>query len=124
MPFDYAGHVADRRGLALRGVPGADHGVAHVEARDGVGEVAHEVPPPQLSVRDDLEAQLSLPGQDPQDVLVLQLAQPLGIRRGDESRLQQLGRPQKAPDVVRSIACRHAPVSLAADPAGRFAACW
>ena len=90
---DDAGHAADAAVFRLAGLPSPRHGVTHVEPFDGIGEVAHEVAPAQLAVREDPEPEILLPGEDSPDVPVLQLTEPLGVRRRAEARLQQLRRP-------------------------------
>jgi hypothetical protein len=104
---DDTGDAGDVGVLRLARLPGAAHGVAHVESLDGVREVAHEVAAPQLAVGEDREAELGLFLEDPSDVPVFEVVEALGVG-ARRTRIQEVGRPQEAPHLVRSVRCRHA----------------
>src|SRR5207245_2705421 len=103
---------------AAPGLPRPRHGVAEVEARDGVGEVAHEVPPPELAIGEDLEPEVTLLLERLHDVPVLEGAEPLGVRPLGLARLEDLGGTQEAPDLVCAVWRGHGPrlsISTAVD---------
>src|SRR5690242_18693179 len=73
--IDDSGHMADMR-LSLLPLGSPDFRTsrdfrADVETLDSVGEIAHEIPPPQLAVGEDLETKLLLLCEHSEDVLVL-----------------------------------------------------
>ena len=88
---DDARDARHRHAGAAPGLPRPRHGVAEVEARDGVGEVAHEVPPPELAIGEDLEPEVTLLLERLHDVPVLEGAEPLGIHPLGLARLEDLG---------------------------------
>ena len=103
---DDAGDPAHPGGRAAPAYPGARQLVPHVEPGDGVGEVAHEVATAQLAVGEHVEADLLLLGQYAQHEPVFERPQ-VRLARGGGPRLEQLRGAQEAPDLVRSMACRH-----------------
>ena len=98
------GHAAHAARAWAADLPHAGHGVAEVEALDTASaEVAHEVrrrssPSVKISNPSSL-----LPGQDFEDRPVLQLAQALGAGRRVVARLEELGRAEKAADLIGAV---------------------
>src|SRR5580704_10802869 len=88
--------------LCLSRLPGSVQRIAEVKALYRVGEVAHEIPPPQFAVGENLEPQLFLLRKNARDVTVLEIMQPLRVL-AVAPRLQQLRRPQEASHMIRPI---------------------
>src|SRR5205807_3872614 len=98
---------SERSALCLTRLPGPGQRIAEVEAVHSVGEIAHEIPPPQFAVGKNLETQLVLFRQNARDVAIFQFMQPLRVF-SVAPRLQQLRRPQKASHMIGPILlCHH-----------------
>ncbi len=98
--------VADMRLLRFSlGSPVACDSCTEVEALDRVGKITHEVPPPQLTVGEDLETEFLLLREHAEDVLVLDGFQCRPI--GSLTRLEQFSRAQKTAHVVSPIRYFH-----------------
>ena len=78
------------------------HSVAEVESLDRLGEVAHEIASAQLSVGENLKADLFLSFKDAKDVFVFERMKLL-CRETGATRLQQLGGAKKTANVVGAI---------------------
>src|SRR5687768_35687 len=101
-----AGHHRRTGRRAGLGLPSTGNRHTFVDSLHRVVEIAHEVAAAQLAIGKDLEAEILLPFDDSQDVLVLKRAQLRGVRIR-VSRLQELRGSQQAADVIGAISSRH-----------------
>ena len=102
-------HAGEAAGGGTAGAPGAaarprprDRTV-FVQAVDRFVEIAHEAAAAQLAVGEDLEAQILLPREDPENVPVLDLLQTFGRDTGIAAGVEHLARPQEAADVICAV---------------------
>jgi hypothetical protein len=84
----------------LSRLPTASHRVAQVEAFNGVREIAHEISPPQLAVRENVETQFLLLCEHAENVFVLERVKPRGILSVCFARGEQVCWSQKTSNVV------------------------
>jgi hypothetical protein len=112
---DDAGDAADRSGSLVSGFPFSSHRITEVKTLDGVGEIAHEIATAKFAIREDFEAEFFLLGEDALDVLVLELAEALGICAG-LAGLQQIGRPEQTAYLVSAEGARHDDLDLSPKP--------
>ena len=75
------GYAAFASAFGFANFPGACHSIAHVEAFDRIGEVAHKILPAQFTVGENLQAQFLLLGENAEDFAVLDLTETLRIFR-------------------------------------------
>jgi hypothetical protein len=80
-----------------------------VQPFDRFVEVAHEAAAAKFAVGEDLKAQILLPGESAQDVLVLDRSERVGGDMGIAAGIEHCPRPQEAADVVCAV---HRGVSL------------
>jgi hypothetical protein len=114
-PFSHdAGDAADRCGSFVSRLPFSIDGIAKVETLDGVGEVAHEIAAAKFAISENFEAQFFLFGENAPDVLVLELAEALGIGAG-LAGLEQIGRPEQTAYLVSAKGVRHDDFDLSPD---------
>src|SRR5580700_3428545 len=99
--------AADRSCSFISSFPVSGHGVAEVEALDGVGEVAHEIAAAKFAIGENLESEFFLFGEDTLDVLVFQFPEAFGICAGLSS-LEQVRWPKKTANVIGAVQYRHA----------------
>src|SRR5260370_14777125 len=95
-----------RGALCFTRLPSAFEGVAQIETLYCIGEIAHEIAPPQFTGGEDLKSELLLLRQHAGDVAILEFVQPLRIF-AVAPRFQQIGRPQEAPDVIGPVCPRY-----------------
>src|ERR1700728_426865 len=100
LSVDHPGHRSDLR-LRLRRVPVSRDRIIRIEAIDGVGQLAHEIPAPQLAVRENLESELFLFSERLQNILVFHRSQARWVGPVCAGR-QQIGRAKKATHMVGS----------------------
>src|SRR5271167_160505 len=115
---DDSGNAAYGSRSFIASVPVSGHGVAKIEAFDGIREVTHEVSTAQFAIRKNLEAQIFLFGEHPQDVLILEGAKFL-CAAGVASGREQVGWSEKTAYLVSAKGVRHDGLDLSPklDPA-------
>src|SRR5260370_10023821 len=88
-----------RGALCFTRLPSAFEGVAQIETLYCIGEIAHEIAPPEFTVGEDLEATLLLLRPHPGDLAILKLLQPLRTF-SVPSRVQPIDRLQADHNVI------------------------